>query len=98
MKPTDDIDNSDVVSTHGPIHEFFELTYASYLVLPRSILQSAPVEWQQRFVGVLNELETMFDMPSDRYAVSIREHDGRLARDPLAAYERGRRRVPMKRV
>jgi hypothetical protein len=30
------------------IHNWFELTYAQYLTIPRSILQSMPVEWQRR--------------------------------------------------
>jgi len=31
-----------------PLHNWFELTYAQYLTIPRSILQSMPVEWQRR--------------------------------------------------
>lgn len=43
------------------IHEYFGLTYANYLVRPRTLLQSMPGEWQQRFVQLLNELETAFE-------------------------------------
>ena len=43
-----------VTETQEPIHEFFELSYAHYLVLPRSLLQSMPVEWQKRFVECLD--------------------------------------------
>jgi hypothetical protein len=39
-----------------PIHGWFGLTYSSYLVLPRTVLQSMPVEWQERFVDLLEEL------------------------------------------
>jgi len=44
-----------------PIHEWFELTYAQYLTVPRSALQSMPVEWQRRFVQCLEELDETID-------------------------------------
>jgi hypothetical protein len=80
-----------------PIHGWFELSYASYLVLPRSILQSAPVEWQRRFVECLNELEEMFgDVPKDgTYEVTLKNDDGKFIHDELRDYERGRRVIPM---
>jgi hypothetical protein len=43
-----------------PIHEMFSLSYANYLVLHRSLLQSMPVEWQQKFVDCINELDQAF--------------------------------------
>lgn len=42
------------------IHEWFELSYANYLVLPRTLLQSMPAEWQLRMVSCLEELHTAF--------------------------------------
>lgn len=39
------------------IHNWFGLTYANYLVLPRSILQSMDAEWQKKMVDLLNEME-----------------------------------------
>lgn len=45
---------------HEAIHTWFNLTYANYLVVPRSVLQSMPDEWQQRFVGCLEEMGTAF--------------------------------------
>lgn len=77
------------------IHTWFNLTYANYLVLPRSVLQSMPEEWQHRFVECLNELDQAFghlEWPS-RYAVSVRRSDGRFARDPIPHYNRGRTRL-----
>lgn len=41
------------------IHLWFGLTYSNYLVLHRSILQSAPEEWQHRFTALLDELRGM---------------------------------------
>ena len=43
------------------IHEYFGLTYASYLVLPRTLLQSMPDGWQERFVAMLEEMDAAFD-------------------------------------
>lgn len=42
------------------IHEWFELSYANYLVLPRTLLQSMPAEWQLRMVACLDELDAAF--------------------------------------
>lgn len=44
----------------GPIHEFFGLTYCNYLVLHRSLMQSMPVEWQERATAVFRELDAAF--------------------------------------
>jgi hypothetical protein len=52
---------------HEAIHLWFGLTYANYLVVPRSVLQSMPDEWQARFVGCLREMDEAFghlDWPS----------------------------------
>lgn len=45
---------------HEAIHLWFNLTYANYLVAPRSVLQSMPDEWQKRFVLCLNEMQKAF--------------------------------------
>jgi hypothetical protein len=84
-----------------PIHEWFELSYASYLVLPRSILQSAPISWQKRFVKCLNELEELFgNVPlKGTYKVYLKDKStGRFLSDPLMNYERGRRQIPYKEI
>ncbi len=38
----------------------FSLSYANYLVLPRTLLQSMPAVWQARFVALLDELHEAF--------------------------------------
>jgi hypothetical protein len=83
------------VVSDGPIHAWFELTYAAYLVLPRSILQSMPLCWQGRFVALLREAGATYDaIPEDgQYHVSLRDEKGRTLHDPLRDYERGRRRI-----
>ncbi len=54
------------------IHKHFGLSYANYLVLPRTLLQSMPDEWQARFVALLDEMDTAFaHVPkADDYKVS----------------------------
>jgi len=42
-----------------PVHGLFGLSYAQYLTIPRSVLQSMPVKWQEQFVQCLNELDEM---------------------------------------
>jgi len=56
------------------VHEYFGLTYANYLVLPRSVLQCMPNDWQTRFVQMLRELHGTFDL-SDNYRVLLLDKD-----------------------
>jgi hypothetical protein len=46
--------------TDGPVHLYFGLSYNNYQVVPRSLAQSMPVEWQQRFVVCMQELRDAF--------------------------------------
>lgn len=78
-----------------PIHLWFGLTYANYMALPRSVLQSMPREWQQAFCDLLEDLDDAFgylDWP--KYRVSAVNNQGRFIRDPIPHYDRGRTRVP----
>ena len=43
------------------VHAYFGLSYANYLVLPRTLMQSMPEEWQIEFVNLLNELHDAFE-------------------------------------
>ena len=74
----------------GPIHQWFELSYAAYLVIPRLGLDAMPEEWQQRFVDLLEEAYEKHGLitPSD-YEVRRRQH-GRFVKDPWANYRHGR--------
>jgi len=80
------------------VHEWFELTYAQYLTIPRSVLQSMDEAWQEKFVALLDELdETMDWRPSEgRYWVQLKDARGRYVADPLQDYERGRRKIERK--
>ena len=81
------------------IHGYFELSYAQYLTLPRTALQSMPEEWQARFVTCLRELDESFDwkprhgnqfwvlMRGAGHFIKLGDHE------PFMDYRRGRRRV-----
>lgn len=43
------------------IHDWFELTYSNYLVLPRSLMQSMPEAWQHRATALFDEMQAAFD-------------------------------------
>jgi hypothetical protein len=45
----------------GPIHTWFELSYSNYLVLPRSLMQSMPVEWQERMVACVEGMRRAYE-------------------------------------
>ncbi len=64
--------NSNIVSevqipaNDGAIHEWFELTYAQFLTLPRVVMSAMPGEWQSKMVALLEELDATFDyLPGD---------------------------------
>lgn len=80
-----------------PIHLWFELSYASYLCVPRSVLQSMPQKWQKKLVKLLDEMPEELeidDMPD--YRVNAVNDRGRFIQDPYRDYSRGRRQIPKK--
>lgn len=76
--------------TDGPVHLWFSLSYCSYAVQPRSVLQSMPVGWQERFVALMNEAEEMgYDFPGvgRTYNVQVRDDEsGRFVPDRDRVY------------
>lgn len=80
--------NGHYIDDYEPVHSWFSLSYCSYAVLQRAILQRMPIEWQQRFVVLMNELENTLDhdCPTE-YTVQCRDIKGRFTRDPLADYK-----------
>lgn len=54
---------ADLSPALGPppdIHTWFGLSYANHLVLPRTLLQSMPDDWQRRLTTLLEEMSTAF--------------------------------------
>lgn len=86
-----------VVPDNDAIHDYFGLTYANFLVLPRVALQSMPDEWQKKFVELLNDIPEVLPEVShiepDKYTVSCRSFNGRYVRNPWPHYNRGRTRM-----
>ncbi|MFQ2188705.1 hypothetical protein [Aeromonas jandaei] len=72
----------------APFHQWFGLTYSSYLVLPRSVLEAMPFEWQERAIELLDEAREMLDTDAipDNYCVQLRGDSGRFVRDQFANY------------
>ena len=79
------------------VHTWFELSYAGFAVQPRVFLQSMPLEWQERFVALMEEAEAagyMFPAKGTTYAVQLRHDEtGRFVYDPNREY-RHRRMEP----
>lgn len=75
---------------HGdcPINDWFELSYAQYLTIPRSALQSMPYKWRETFSRCLDELDDSIDWrPKEgRYWVSLKNNKGKYKHDPLMQY------------
>lgn len=84
----------DGVYHESPVNFWFELTYAQYLTVPRSILEEMPLGWQEDFVRLMNELDETFDWRPEyplRYWVKMRDmKTGRFVslgeNDPLMEY------------
>lgn len=79
-----------LIYANSPVWDWFELSYASYLVLPRSLLCGMPVEWQERMVALLSEMEDTYEPGAinDNYTVIVRAKDGRTYKDPWRDYRR----------
>ena len=75
---------------------FWELSYAQYLTIPRSVIQEMSIEWQDKLAKLLNELDDKIDWrpPEGRYWVVL-ETDDEFEKldiglsDPLAEYRGG---------
>ncbi len=86
------------------VHTWFGLSYASWLTVPRIVLQSMPLEWQHQFVNLLNEMNNTFDWMPNNLSLSVTgKRENRFVRLPLLLndYRRGkiehlRRRSPAK--
>lgn len=61
------------------VHDWFELSYAQFLTVPRLVMQSMSPAWQAKMVDLLKEMDDTFDWrPKDgRYWVQIRDDKGR---------------------
>ena len=78
------------------VHTFFGLSYANFLVLPRSLLQSMPLEWQERFTAMVEEAWRTIDCPTPPggWRVLALDERGRYLRNPVPHYNRGHTVLP----
>jgi hypothetical protein len=79
------------VTSIDPVHHWFELSYANYVALPRTVLQSMPDELQQQFVDFMDKLDEFCDWRRDGQFITYRDQDGKFITDELNDYQRGRR-------
>lgn len=70
----------------GPVWHWFGLSYGNYFAVPRRTLQSMPVEWQQRFVDLMNEAGEY--LPDEAFPDTkvTGWKDGKFCRAPLGEY------------
>lgn len=71
-----------------PMWDWFGLSYANYLVLPRTLICGMPDEWQQKMVDLLEEMQETYDSEKidGDYHVTVRDDNGRFKKDPLSNY------------
>ncbi len=75
----------------NPLDEWFELTYAQFLTVPRLVMNSMPYEWRKKMTDLLSELDNTFDWrPKEgRYWVRLRNDKGQFSESPLWDYRHG---------
>jgi hypothetical protein len=75
----------------SPLSEWFELSYAQFLTVPRLVLESMPIEWQRDMAALLQDIDDAFDWrPTEgRYWVRLRDANGQFTDAPLWDYRRG---------
>ena len=39
----------------APLHGWFGLSYSSYFVMPRLAMEAMPIDWQERFIALMDE-------------------------------------------
>ena len=70
-----------------PMHGWFGLSRASYLVLQRSLIEGMPDEWQQRLVNLLKEFDDVYDTSQIIGTFLVNARDGRrFVADPYRDY------------
>lgn len=71
----------------GPVWEFFGLSYSAYLVIPRVVLCSMPLDWQEKFVALLNEAEELLPEEAQNHEYLVRKRvRGKFVHDPFSDY------------
>ena len=83
------VKGDDGVWEESPVHAWFGLTYSSYLVLHRSVMEAMPIDWQRRMVALLEEMGERVDAEKIPSEFMVRARDrGRFIADPFGNYRR----------
>jgi hypothetical protein len=67
---------------HQKLHGWFGLSYASFLVLPRVLMQQMPDEWQGRMADLLSQYDEAFPNQPDFGTRVQCERAGKLTKWP----------------
>ena len=85
--------NNDGNWVETPIHEAFGLTYASFLVIPRLLMENMPWGWQMDMVDLIKEFSKKYiwEIKDQRLVIRMTNQNGGLiAMDKnLCDYKRG---------
>lgn len=76
------------VRHQGPMHGWFSLSYANYLVVPRTFIQEMPTEWQARLEKCLEEMHDTLEPINEDYRVTV-VRDGKFAKPQWNNYRHG---------
>jgi hypothetical protein len=64
-----------VIFSDTPIHDAFGLSYDSYYVMPRLVLESMPVDWQKQFLLLNDEVFKYLKYKDPAYCVLRCPHE-----------------------
>lgn len=79
----------DELRDDSPIHCWFNLSYANYLVLQRSLLEGMPFKWQKEFIKLLDEIYETYNYDEIPTAFWVRAREGnRFFKDIYSEYRR----------
>jgi hypothetical protein len=83
--------NKDDQYFDSPISEWFELSHAQFLTVPRLVMESTPLEWQEKMKALLVEMDETFNWRPEegRYWVKLKDDNGRYCDAPLNDYRHG---------
>lgn len=59
----------------GELWDYFGLSYASFLVLPRVLMHEMPIEWQDKMAALLHEYDETFDTSPVCHSVTVSAKD-----------------------
>jgi hypothetical protein len=78
---------SETIIECDPIWDYFGLSYSAYLVLPRVALCSMPLEWQKKFVTLMEEAEKLLPDEAQNGEYWVRKKIGnKFVTDPFTNY------------